>query len=270
MSKQRVIFCTYSSIYSSKVLEHLLASDKINIVAIINSTRIIHPQNGFFCGAIKQIQASGLRYATYLFMVTDLFRWLQRLSAHKKNALKTVHYLAVENNIPVLDSVNINSNKAIQFIQKAKPDYLLAAHFNQLLKASVLNLPDMECLNIHPSLLPKYKGVDPVFFALLDQNKAIGVTLHKMAESFDSGKILLQKSIATGSSRSLFLINKQLFEEGAKLAIEWIANTALKPVDVVDNTLGQYDSWPSVEKVKVFKRKGNHLIGLSEFWENRK
>ena len=269
MSKQRVIFCTYSSIYSSIVLEHLLASDKIDVVAIINSTRVIHPKYGFFRGAIKQIQASGFRYATYLFMVTDLFRWLQPFSKHKENALKTVHNLAAENNIPVLDSIDINSEKAVQFIKKEKPNYLLAAHFNQLLKAPVLDLPDLEFLNIHPSLLPNYKGVDPVFFALLDQSKEIGVTLHKMAESFDSGEILLQKSIATDSARSIFLTNNRLFEDGAKLAIEWITNTELSPVDIVDNTLGQYDSWPSAKKVKAFKRMGNHLIRLSEFWNNK-
>lgn len=269
MSTKRVIFCTYSSIYSSKVLELLIADDNIDVVAIINSTRVIHPKYGFFRGAIKQIQASGFRYATYLFMVTDLFRWLQPLSKYKKSVLKTVHRLATENNIPVLDCVDINSDKAVEFIQKAKPDYLLAAHFNQLLKASVLDLPDMDFLNIHPSLLPNYKGVDPVFFALLDQNKKIGVTLHKMADTFDSGEILMQKSIVNDSNRSLFLANNQLFEEGAELALEWIGNTGLKPVNIVDNTLGQYDSWPSAEKVRYFKRMGNHLIGLSEFWNKK-
>ena len=269
MSKKRVIFCTYSSIYSSKVLEHLLASDKVEVVAIINSTRVIHPKYGFFRGAIKQIQASGFRYATYLFIVTDLFRWLQPFLKHKKNALKTVHRLAIENNIPLMDTLDINSEKVIQFIQKAKPNYLLAAHFNQLLKAPVLDLPNMMFLNIHPSLLPNYKGVDPVFFALLDQKKRIGVTLHKMAESFDSGEILMQKTITTDLSRSLFLANNQLFEEGAKLATEWIANTKLQPVDVIDNTLGQYDSWPSTKQIKSFKRMGNHLISLSEFWNKK-
>lgn len=272
MSKQRVIFCTYSSIYSSIVLEHLLASDKIDVVAIINSTRVIHPKYGFFRGAIKQIQTSGFRYATYLFMVTDLFRWLQPLLQRlqlKKLALKTVHRLAAENQIPLMDTLDINSDKAVQFIQKTKPNHLLAAHFNQLIKAPVLDFPDMQFLNIHPSLLPNYKGVDPVFFALLAQNKEIGVTLHKMTESFDSGEILLQKSIAIDSNRSLFLTNNQLFEEGAKIAIEWITNIESKPVDIVDNTLGQYDSWPSAEKVKVFKKMGNHLIGLSEFWNKK-
>ncbi|MCF6190651.1 MAG: hypothetical protein L3J51_09235 [Cocleimonas sp.] len=271
MTKQRVIFCTYSSIYSSKVLERLLASDKIDVVAIINSTRVIHSKYGFFRGAIKQIKTSGFRYATYLFMVTDLFRWLQPLSYKEqtKSTLKTVHKLAAENNIPVLDTLDINNVEGLQFIQQAKPDYLLAAHFNQLIKAPVLDLSDMEFLNIHPSLLPNYKGVDPVFFALLDQNKEIGVTLHKMAESFDSGEILRQKPIKSDLSRSLFMINNQLFEEGAELAIKWIANTQLKSVDIVDNTLGQYDSWPSTEQIKRYKKKGNHLITLSEFWKEK-
>jgi len=277
VSKQRVIFCTYSSIYSSKVLAHLIANTNIDVVAIVNSTRVIHPSYGFIRGAIKQIQASGLRYATYLFMVTDLFRWFQPL--FHKGALKTVHKFASENNIPVLDTQDINQAESIQFIQQAKPDYLLAAHFNQLLKAPVLNLPEMECINIHPSLLPNYKGVDPVFFALLEQNKElgqdkkleqeeiIGVTLHKMAESFDSGEILMQESISSTPSNSLFINNCQLFKQGAKLAIKWINDSQPKPIKFGDNAQGQYDSWPSTQQIKRYKKMGNHLITLSEFWK---
>jgi len=59
----------------------------------------------------------------------------------------------------------------------------------------VLGIGKTQCINIHPSLLPEYKGVDPVFFAMKDNSEEIGVSLHEMDEDFDSGRILLQSSI---------------------------------------------------------------------------
>lgn len=262
---KRIIFCTYSSLYSSIVLEQLIANGTVEVVAIINSTRVLNPKYGFIRGALKQIQLSGLRYASYLFMVTDLFRWLQPLLRLKKS----VHGLAKQHDIPLLDTVDMNNLESINFIKQSQPDYLLGAHLNQLVKPAVLDLPDLECINIHPSILPSYKGVDPVFYALLNKEKEIGVTLHKMSEDFDSGKTLAQKTISADTNQSVCFYNCQLFEEGVKLAIEWMGDET--SVDTVANntssTTISYDSWPSRVKVKQFKQAGNQLIGLSELWK---
>jgi len=264
--KKRVIFCTYSSIYSSKVLEQLIADDNIEVVAVINSTRILHPEYSHLRGALKQIQTSGWHYAAYLFYVTELFRWLQPFFRFKKWPLKTIHGLVRQHNIPIHETRDINEQESIDFIIKNKPDYLLAAHFNQLIKPAVLDLTGFECLNIHPSLLPAYKGVDPVFFALQDKQNEIGVTVHKMAESFDSGEIIMQRSIAVDPSKSVCFYNCQLFEEGVKLVIKWIKNKNQKVIRTLENTSGDYDSWPTVNDVKLFKNSGRRLITLSELW----
>ena len=270
---KRIIFCTYSSIYSSIVLDKLITNNTVEVVAIINSTRVLNLKYGFIRGALKQTQLSGLRYASYLFMVTDLFRWLQSYS--KLFTLKkSVHRLAKQHGIPLLNTLDVNNFESINFIKQSKPDYLLGAHLNQLVKPAVLDLPKLECINIHPSILPSYKGVDPVFYALLNKETEIGVTLHKMSEDFDSGKTLAQKSISVDTNQSVCFYNCQLFEEGVKLAIEWVGNEATvgtvgnnTRADKLDNSSSNYDSWPSRTKVKKFKQAGNRLIGLSDLWK---
>ncbi len=264
--KNGIIFCTYSSLYSSIVLEELITNDTVEVVAIINSTRVLNPTYGFIRGALRQIQLSGLRYASYLFMVTDLFRWLQPFLSLKKS----VHGLAKQHGIPLLDTVDMNNLESIDFIKQNKPDYLLASHLNQLVKPTVLDLPDLQCINIHPSILPSYKGVDPVFYALLNQEKEIGVTLHKMSEDFDSGKILAQKTISTDTNQSVCFYNCQLFEEGVKLAIGWMndEDEALSDTVANNNSDISYDSWPNRVKIKQFKQAGNRLIFLSKLWKN--
>ncbi len=260
---KRLIFCTYSSLYSSLVLKKLLASEHIEIVAIVNSTRVISSKYGFIQGAVSQIQLSGWRYASYLFMVTDLFSWLR--------PSKTVHGLAKKNEIPIIDTADINSTEALNFIQTKKPDFLLAAHFNQLIKTPLLNLA---CLNIHPSLLPAYKGVDPVFYALLDKNNTIGVTLHKMAKSFDTGQTVLQSECQAKPTDSVFRCNCRLFDEGVKLAINYLSSDSLirtnksSQATAVENDYTNdqsYDSWPSREKLSKFRQQGHSLICLKQY-----
>jgi methionyl-tRNA formyltransferase len=281
--KKRVIFCTYSSVYSSLVLEQLLTSPEIEVVAIINSTRVLKRKNGHLRGAIQQINTTGWRYATYLFLITDGFSLLQPFLMFSKTPLRSIHRIAKNNKIPLYETRDINERNSVDFIQQQSADVLVAAHFNQLVKPVILELTQLECLNIHPSLLPAYKGVDPVFYSMLNNESEIGVTLHKMAEAFDTGEILLQEKRKLSMANSLFHQNYQIFLEGAKLVTMYLqeknhqkvggcASTPLSrttsPRQVLDkNSSDQYDSWPSPEKNTKFKNKGGKLINIRQLWD---
>ena len=269
--KKQVIFCTYSSIYSSKVLEQLIADKEIELVAIINSTRVVHPQYSHLRGALQQIRTSGLAYSSYLFFITDFFRWMQSLLFFRKWPLRNVHALAKQNQLPLLDTRDINDAQSIDFIKKYMPNYLLGAHFNQLIKKPVLEISKIECINIHPSLLPAYKGVDPVFYALQDNKKYLGVSLHRMAETFDTGEVLMQVSLVVDKSKSLLFNNCQLFEEGIKLALKWMKNNnqSHAMVDDGNDITDSYDSWPTANAVRKFRKSGKRLMHLSELWKQQ-
>ncbi len=260
--RNKVIFCTYSSIYSSIVLGQLLEDTDIEVVGIINSTRLHHPQFGQLRGAIKQIKLSGWRYSTYLFLVTDVFSWLQPFFS-----LKTIKRMAKINQIPILNLRDINRENGIEFIKNSSANVLLAAHFNQLIKPEILELSELQCINIHPSKLPAYKGVDPVFFAFLNDEKNVGVSLHKMTEEFDTGTVLLAKEFLVSNDESLFILNKKLFKSGAKLAIQWIKNKQdNNKIPECNTNKNSYDSWPSPEQIKQFKVKGKSLIVINELF----
>jgi len=271
-AKKKVIFCTYSSIYSSKVLEQLIVDTDIELAGVINSTRVLKPSLNPVLGAAYQIKNSGFRYSSYLFFITDFFKWIQPLLKFHKWPLRNIHSLAKMNNVPVLDTRDINRSDGIEFIQKNKPDFILCAHFNQLLKEPVLSIKNLECINIHPSILPSYKGVDPVFFAMRDNAEKIGVTIHKMDASFDSGEILSQSEIELNISKSLLFNNCQLFEQGVKLAVNLIkANNLEKHQGVENESINQsnYDSWPSRSDIKQFKSSGYRLMKLSGLWKQQ-
>ena len=273
-SKTRLIFCTYSSVYSSIVLERLLSHPDIEVVAIVNSTRLFKPNYGHLRGAIKQIRTSGWRYATYLFLVTDGYRLVSHLPRLRNTPTKTVHQLAKENHIPVHETQDINNKSSLKFIKQHSADTLVAAHFNQLIKADILESDSLECLNIHPSLLPDYKGVDPVFYALCDQKSETGVTLHKMAEVFDTGETVSQTKVSLSLEDDLYNKNCQLFNEGAKLLIDYLmlaqngqkgGGCSFSPSSEMKSNQG-YDSWPTKKKVAQFKQLGMKLINLKSLW----
>lgn len=263
--KKRIIFCTYSSVYSALVLEKLLQCDEIDVIAVINSTRVLKPGYSHLWGAIQQIKITGLRYASYLFLVTDFFSYLARI---KKLSLPAIYQLARDHNIPVHETRDINNSLSTSFVAEYLPDYILAAHFNQLIKSDLLSLSKTSFINIHPSLLPAYKGVDPVFFAMLANEKEIGVTLHNMSESFDTGEIISQKVQPLSTGNTLFDNNCQLFEKGAQLAINWITQKdTTKSHPMISNTKSGYDSWPTAATVRLFKHSGKKLIRFKNLWK---
>jgi len=269
--KQRLIFCTYSSIYSSRVLTVLLQSKDIEVVGIVNSTRVLKPSLNPLMGSLSLIRLTGWRYSTYLFFITDLFSLLQPIST-----LKTVHSLAKQHHIPLLDTVDINNKSGIKFVTKLTPDVVLSAHFNQLIKEPVLRLPPLAAINIHPSLLPAYKGVDPVFYALLADEKEIGVTVHLMDETFDTGEILAQNLVTTQPSDSIFSKNMQLFQAGGEIALQAIDALWKKRITSggkletrkLNNNMNDddYDSWPDRRLVRQLRFKKRRLLSLRGFF----
>jgi len=260
MAKRRVVFCTYSSVYSSLVLAELLKSDNIQLVGIINSTRVLNPDHGWLRGALELIKYSGLRYAIQLFFLTDLFALLQPISK-----LKSLSFHAKKLGIPVFNTRDINSEESVAFLHDLKPDFLLSGYFNQLIREPILSLPALGCLNIHPSLLPAYRGVDPVFYALLKSEREVGVTVHLLDQTFDTGNILGKEVCPVLKKGSLFLHYARLFQLGGALAVKQMVDFIPGESGSPQQGAGGYDSWPSKFLIKKFLYQGYKLISFYDY-----
>ena len=130
-----------------------------------------------------------------------------------------VKEVALEYGIPVLQPRRVREEGFFEILQQYGPDLIVVAAFGQIIPVSVLELPEFGCINIHASLLPKYRGAAPIQHAILDGEKETGVTIMQMGEGLDTGDILTQKIIPirdTDTAGSLFDI---LAEEGAELLV---------------------------------------------------
>lgn len=108
-----------------------------------------------------------------------------------------------------------------EVLQKIKPDFILVAAYGPpFFNKETLKIPKYGCFNIHPSLLPKYRGASPVQFALLNSEKQTGVTIFKMTEKIDKGPIIAQESMFISPNDNNKTLTEKLAYLGAKLLLK--------------------------------------------------
>ena len=111
----------------------------------------------------------------------------------KKVQYTPVKERALELGLNVYQPDNINSSESIEIIKNVNPDIIVVVAYGQILKESILNLPRLGCINVHASLLPKYRGAAPINWAIINGEKTTGVTTMFMEKGLDSGDMLLKR-----------------------------------------------------------------------------
>jgi len=128
--------------------------------------------------------------------------------------------LAIEYKIPVVQPKTLKSAKAVEELASFKPELIVVAAFGHILSREVLSLPKFGCLNIHPSLLPQYRGPSPVANAFLCGDLLTGVTIVLMDEGLDSGPILAQKKVSISATDTTGSLTAKLAHVGAELLMK--------------------------------------------------
>lgn len=111
-----------------------------------------------------------------------------RAKGRKKVLQSTpVANFAENNNINLKKTSSVNEKSFVDFLKELAPDIILVFSFGQILKSEILNIPSVACVNIHASVLPKYRGASPVAAAILNRDTESGITYMKMDEGLDTG-----------------------------------------------------------------------------------
>jgi methionyl-tRNA formyltransferase len=138
--------------------------------------------------------------------------------------------LAEQHDIPVFQPENVNTPEGIAGLQQWTPDLLVVAAYGQILSNDVLSVPALGGINVHASLLPKYRGAAPVAWAIYHGEKQTGVTIIRMSTALDAGDILAQESLDIGEHETAGELESRLAIVGARLAIQVIDRLAAGPV----------------------------------------
>jgi methionyl-tRNA formyltransferase len=129
---------------------------------------------------------------------------------------------ATERNLPVLQPERARNESFITQLRELAPDLIVVAAYGQILPAAILELPRFGCLNVHTSLLPKYRGAAPIQWAILNGEAETGVTIMKMDAGLDTGDILTQEAIPILPRDNSQTLHDRLAILGASLLVRTI------------------------------------------------
>jgi methionyl-tRNA formyltransferase len=135
-------------------------------------------------------------------------------------AASPVKQLALERGLPVYQPKKVKSAEAVERIKALGPSCLVVVAYGQLLSAEILEIPSLGAVNVHASLLPKYRGPAPIHWALIQGETETGVTTMFMDVGMDTGEILLQRKAVIQPEETAGSLHDRLAEEGARVLVE--------------------------------------------------
>ena len=138
----------------------------------------------------------------------------------KRSVASPVKRFAEEAGLRVLQPPSLRPHGVQDELASRAPDVVVVAGYGLFLPSAVLDSPPMGCLNVHPSLLPKYRGPSPVASAILNGDRVTGVTIMKIDEGMDTGPIVARREIVVGHQENALDLAERLFEMGADLLVE--------------------------------------------------
>lgn len=165
--------------------------------------------------------------------VVGVFTQPDREGVHKRGSTRQVgrgmKEIAAEKGVPVFQPEKVNLPEGMAMLRSLNPDILVVAAYGQLLSKEVLAIPTQGAINVHGSLLPKYRGAAPVAHAILNGESETGVTIIRMSAGLDAGEMLAKASIPI-QAETAGELEAKLAPIGATLAVETIRRMKAGPI----------------------------------------
>ena len=137
-----------------------------------------------------------------------------------KLAFTAVKEYALSQNLSVYQPLKMRDGEAMSIVEELAPELIVVAAYGKILPEDILNYPKYGSINVHSSLLPKYRGAAPINWAILDGEAETGVSIMYMAKELDAGDVILQKATAIGEDEDALALTARLAELGAEALAE--------------------------------------------------
>ena len=143
-----------------------------------------------------------------------------------KLSFSPVKEYALTEKIPVYQPLSMRSGEALSLVRDLAPELIVVAAYGKILPEEILGVPHYGCINVHSSLLPKYRGAAPINWAILNGEKESGVSIMYMAKELDAGDVILQKSTPIGEEEDAQSLTARLADLGAGALSQAVASLA--------------------------------------------
>jgi methionyl-tRNA formyltransferase len=140
----------------------------------------------------------------------------------QKSLASPVRKAAERHGLPVLAPEKIRDPEFLTTLKSWRPEIILVVAFGRILPAPILDLPPQGCVNVHYSLLPKYRGAAPVAWTIINGDKQAGVTTMRLVEKMDAGPVYLREAVPVAANETTTSLQAKLTPVGARLLLETI------------------------------------------------
>lgn len=163
---------------------------------------------------------------------------------------------------------NVNDAEFIEWVKQQGIDLIITSGCYQIFKPGILSATKKGCINIHPALLPKYRGDNPIFWALKNNESEIGVTVHFMDTKIDTGAIICQKRLVIESNDTWHCLTQKAHNVYPQLIIQAIESirTGKAFPQKQDDTEASYFPRPTVSNSREFRQAGKRFTSLKDLW----
>lgn len=172
----------------------------------------------------------------------------------KKIAYSPVKEAALNYNIPIFQPQKLKSETdIINELKRMEPDYIIVVAYGQILSKEVLEIPKYVCINLHASLLPKYRGAAPINWAIINGEKVAGNTTMLMSEGLDEGDMLLKDEVVVDDNMTAGQLHDILMERGAALLLKTIEQYSQNLIipEMQDGSRSNYAAMLNKEMAKI-------------------
>jgi methionyl-tRNA formyltransferase len=169
----------------------------------------------------------------------------------KRLQASAVKQLAMEHAIPVIQPISLKTVESQLALAKLDADIMVVVAYGLILPSAILNTPKLGCLNVHGSLLPKWRGAAPIQRSLWAGDNETGVTIMQMDEGLDTGAMLLKHSLAITTEDTSATLYQKLAEMGPKALLETLGNLGQIQPQMQDDKLASYAQKLSKEEAQI-------------------
>jgi methionyl-tRNA formyltransferase len=255
----RIVILTYESLYSNYMTHKLIQARPGQVTGIVRSDCLVY-RKSLVGGLWYLIRRTGLRFVGRKGLDMLQSRAMAILYRLIGRPLKvpSLREIRARYGIPVVGSEDVNDNGTLGIIREWQPDLVISIYLNQLIKRDLICLPAVGCLNIHPALLPRNRGLFPYVWAIANGDEETGVTLHWVDEKFDTGDVLLQAAIPIQPADTLTGLQYKSAQVGAELLVRGVEliKAGDPPRIQQDSDQATYYSWPRPVDQRRFRQRG--------------
>lgn len=179
--------------------------------------------------------------------------------------------LASRDRIPTLHATDCNDPALVGLIAAVEPDFLISVNVYQRVDEPLLAAPRIAALNTHFGMLPNYRGMSPVVWALAHGEQEIGITVHRMVIRFDEGQVIAQESLPLEPHESVMSVTFRGADRASQMLSGSVVRLMKDPsAGIAQEGSGSYFSLPTKQTIRQLSARGHKLWrwkDLSQFWK---